>query len=437
MTRFAVPLMLFVRTFVAFADPPTLPSQLTLSQALGIALQNSPNIRTAMAQLDQASGRYAQSKSALLPQMYVHARQDYLTVNLAGIGILLPDETGKLGPFASMNARVFLSQQLLNLADVRAWQGARSREESSRLLVENAHELVALRVVAAYLEALKAKASRDTLEAQRKLADGLYRLTRDRVNQGISAELDANRAMQQVNSLLQQRQEAEQSYVEAKLSLANLLGARVTADFDVSDEAAYGTGTPPDRDSTIKAALASRADYRSAEASVKAAELQIRSAKAKRLPIIGVSVDDGQSGNTPVHNVNTYRVGGAIDFPIFTGGRIRGEIREAVGALREAQAALEASRSQIEADVQAAISGVQWALMELETSAGNVKLSRQEVDFTRARFAQGISDNTEVVNAQDRLEQADDGHIRAQYNLGLARANLARATGAAEKTYRK
>jgi outer membrane protein TolC len=87
--------------------------------------------------------------------------------------------------------------------------------------------------------------------------------------------------------------------------------------------------------------------------------------------------------------------------------------------------------------VLAAISGVEWALKELETSAGNVKLSRQEVELSRSRFTQGIADNTEVVNAQERLSQADDARIRAQYTLGLARANLARAIGAAEKTYRK
>jgi outer membrane protein TolC len=59
------------------------------------------------------------------------------------------------------------------------------------------------------------------------------------------------------------------------------------------------------------------------------------------------------------------------------------------------------------------------------------------VDFTRQRFSQGISDNTEVVNAQERLARADDAQIRARYRLGLSRANLARAVGAAEKTYRK
>jgi outer membrane protein TolC len=144
---------------------------------------------------------------------------------------------------------------VFNLSNIRAWQSSRSRQESSRLLLDNARELVALRVVATYLDALRAKASRDRLLAQTNLADDLYKLTRSRVNQGVAAELDANRAMQQTNSLLQQRQEAEQSYVDAKLNLANLLQARVTADFDVADDAAYGSGTPPERDSSISTAL--------------------------------------------------------------------------------------------------------------------------------------------------------------------------------------
>jgi outer membrane protein TolC len=91
----------------------------------------------------------------------------------------------------------------------------------------------------------------------------------------------------------------------------------------------------------------------------------------------------------------------------------------------------------VEADVRTAISGVEWALKQLDTSAQNVGLSRQEVDLTRVRFVQGIADNTEVVNAQDRLSRADDARIRAQYTLGVARANLARAVGGAERTYRK
>ncbi len=436
MKRYFV-LLLSAGTLAVAADQPTLPSELTLSQALDIALQNSTNIRTAMAQLDQATGQKDQSRSPLLPQVNVGARQGYMTVNLQGIGIQVPGLTGLIGPFASMDARVFLTQQILNISEWRSWKSARSHQDSSRLLVDNARELVALRVVATYLDALRAKATRNTLLEQTKLAQDLYKITRDRVSQGIAAELDANRATQQVNTLEQQRQEAEQTYVEAKLSLANILQARPTAEFEVSDNAAYGAGTAPDRDSALKSALASRPDYRSAEANVQAAELRLRSISASRLPTIQMKFDDGQSGTTPAHNVNTYRLQGSVDFPVFTGGRIRGETEEAEGALREARTALDENRSKIETDVLAAISDVEWALKEVETSAGNVMLSRQEVELTRARFTQGITDNTEVVNAQERLERADDANIRAQHRLGLARANLARATGVAEKTYRK
>jgi outer membrane protein TolC len=419
-----------------------IPAQLTLSEALNIALTNSAVLREARAQLDQTSGRYLQSRSALLPQLGVFARQGIQTISLQGFGIDVPglppsSQQGKVGPFGSMDTRLLLSQDLFNLASIRAWQSYRSRRESSRLLVDDGREIVALNVVSAYLEALRSKATRDTLAGQQKLAEELYKITRERVNQGTSSELDANRAMQKVNTLEQQWQQASQSYIAAKLNLANILQARITSDFEVADSAAYGNGTFPDRGAAIATALATRADYHSAESQVRAAELQVKSAKASRVPTLGLRVGDGQSGNSPVNNINVYRVQGQIEVPIYTGGRIKGEIEEAEGALREAQALLDKNRSQIETDVLTAISGVEWALKEVETSTRNVKLSRQEVEFTRSRFAQGISDNTEVVNAQDRLTQADEAEIQARYLLGLARANLARATGAAEKTYRK
>ncbi|HEY7337896.1 MAG TPA: TolC family protein [Bryobacteraceae bacterium] len=419
------------------AGSPDIPAVLTLPQALEIALANSTNIQTAITQLEQATGQYQQYRSPLLPQLDLHARQSLLTVNLIGAGVPVLGETGRIGPFGSMDSRIFLTQEVFNLADRRAWKSAKARQDSSRFLVQNARELVALNVVATYLEALRSKATRDSLAAQGTLADDLYKLTRDRVTQGVAAELEANRAMQQVNALLQQRQEAEQSYIMAKFTLANILHARVTSNYEVADPAAYGAGGPPDHAATIQAALASRADYHSLQANVKAAELQLKSARAEKLPTLSLGASDGQSGNSPVHNVNVYSVSGFVDFPIFNGGRIRGEAEEAEGALSEARTALEQSRSQIETDVLASISGVEWALKEVETSEKNVKLSQQEVELARQRFTQGIADNTEVVNAQDRLERAADARIRAEFTLGLARADLARASGGAEKTYRR
>jgi outer membrane protein len=432
--------LLLATTFVVAQDRPELPSELTLSQALRMALSNSTLLRTSQARLDQAVGQTEQSRAQLLPQLGLVARQSYYTASLVGLGLDIRTLPSKIGPAGAMDARVALTENLLDIAKLRTWQSSRSREGSSSFLVNNTRELVTLMVVTTYLDALRAKTSRDSLLKQTQLAQELYRVTKDRVNQGVSAELDANREMQQVNTLVQQRQEFEQSYVAAKLELASILQAHISADFEVSDPAAYGDTlnlATSDRNAAIQAALTSRADYLSAEANVHAAQLSVESAKATRLPTLRVLLDDGQSGSTPVHNINTYRFVGQAEIPIFTSGAIRGATKETEGALREAKSALDETRSSVEKDVLTALSAVEWALREVETSTGNTTLSQQEVELTRARFLQGISDNTELVNAQTRLSQAEDAHIRARYTLGLARAELARATGVAEASYPK
>src|SRR5579864_107814 len=106
------PATVFMLT-VALADAAAgadLPAQLTLSQALNIALSNSTTIREAISQLDQASGRYQQSRSALLPQVGIAIRQSFETENLIGMGIDIPSARGLIGPFGSMDARILLSQ---------------------------------------------------------------------------------------------------------------------------------------------------------------------------------------------------------------------------------------------------------------------------------------------------------------------------------------
>src|SRR5215471_3360728 len=246
----------------------TLPKELSLSQALEIALSNNTNIREAQAQFDQVAGQKEKSKSVLLPTLTFDAHQALMTVNLQGIGINAPGAHGVQGPFGSMDARLNFSMDLLNIANRQSWKSYGSRLDSSRFQIANAREAVTLNVVGAYLQALRIKATRDTLSEQTRLANDLFKLTSDRAAQGVSSQLDANRAKQQVNSLEQQRLEAEQSYVAAKLELATLLHVNITDDYEVADTAAYGSGQAVDADATVRAALASRSDYRAAEAAV-------------------------------------------------------------------------------------------------------------------------------------------------------------------------
>src|SRR5262249_48651150 len=114
MQRLLLLLILILTPIFADAqNKSTLPANLTLRQALDIALTNSTALREAKANLEQTSGQYEQARSALLPQLFIAARQAYLTENLEGIGIFLPGFPRVLGPFGSMDAQVVFSQDLL------------------------------------------------------------------------------------------------------------------------------------------------------------------------------------------------------------------------------------------------------------------------------------------------------------------------------------
>jgi outer membrane protein TolC len=118
-------------------DPQNLPNPLTLSEAVSIALANNTIIRTWQSQLDQASARYEQSRGVLLPQVGIIANHAYLTMNLRDLGIeVLNVSEEKQGPFGSLNARVILTQELLNIANLQAWKSSCARQDSAHRQVK-------------------------------------------------------------------------------------------------------------------------------------------------------------------------------------------------------------------------------------------------------------------------------------------------------------
>ena len=134
----------------------------------------------------------------------------------------------------------YRARLLFKRLDPDVWKGTQHNPvkllhtiESSRLLAEDAREIVALNVVSAYLEALRSKATRDTLAEQKNLADDLYKITRQRADQGAAAELDANRAMQKVNTLRKEAQEKAMGVLNAnqKREWQEMIGEEFKMDF--------------------------------------------------------------------------------------------------------------------------------------------------------------------------------------------------------------
>ena len=94
---------------------------------------------------------------------------------------------------------------------------------------------------------------------------------------------------------------------------------------------------------------------------------------------------------------------------------------------------MENIRGQIDADVRTAFLNLQSSAQQVEVAKSNIDLAQQTLDQSRDRFAAGVTDTVEVVQAQEQVASANDNYISGLYNYNYAKISLARALGLAEE----
>jgi outer membrane protein TolC len=140
---------------------------------------------------------------------------------------------------------------------------------------------------------------------------------------------------------------------------------------------------------------------------------------------------------TPSSVIPAYNLGFALEFPLFTGGRIGAETARADLEIRRVEQQTADTRSQIALEVKTAAAQLEAARSEVDVANQGVKLAAEEVTQARDRFEAGVANNIEVISAQDALARANDNQIIALYRYNQARADLARATGQVQSIYAK
>ena len=85
-------------------------------------------------------------------------------------------------------------------------------------------------------------------------------------------------------------------------------------------------------------------------------------------------------------------------------------------------------------DVRTALLDVQSASEQLQVARDAQNLARQQLDQAQDRFSAGVTNNLEVVQAQESLALAEENIISSLYTFNVARVLLARAMGVAEQS---
>jgi outer membrane protein len=408
---------------------------LTLRESVQLALKQNPQ-RIIAQILVQESERNSQiARSALLPQAKVAAAGSINQYNVQSIE-RAPAREG-LGPFQVIEAGPTFSQTLLDFQKIRAYQIGREGTHQARADEQTTREIVVNAVVDQYLLILRALATRDAASSRVALAQRLYEQAGELQKTGIGLNIDTVRANVELQNERQNLIDAETLTHTTKYGLAALLDLPRDQDLEVADHLDFYDLPALDRQLLLNQALVARPEIRSLNSQQRIARLTTDAAGEQRLPTLDFSGFWFYQGSRFNNGIPAYTYALSLEFPLFTGGRIRAE--EARAKLEEQHVA--EIRRQLEAqivdEVKSALDQLTAARNSVDVANLGLQLAQEEVAQAQRRFAAGVTTNVEVITAQDALARASDNQIGALYQFNLSRASLARATGEIETMYTK
>jgi outer membrane protein TolC len=398
------------------------------------ALEHNLGVLMAEEAEGHAGGARWIALSDLLPNINGKISESRQVNNLEAFG--LPISTFGLpplvGPFNIFDARVYLTQSLVDLHALNETRAEGHNVEAAKFSYKSARDLVVLVAANAYLQTLAADARASSARAQLQTSQALFTQAQDLKQNGIIAGIDVLRSQVRLNADQQRATASQNEFEKAKLQLARVIGLPVGQAFMLSDQ----LPNVPVPDLTVEQALAQaykeRPDYVAAQERVKAAEATRAAAFSELLPSVRLTADYGVIGLTPAGALKTYTVAGALNIPIFQGGRTQGRVAQADADLRDRRAEAEDLRAQIYYDVRTSFLDLQATGEELQVAARSRDLANEELTQARDRFASGVADNIELVQAQQSVTEAEEQYIDALLGFDVSKAVLARSLGDAE-----
>jgi len=369
---------------------------------------------------------------SMLPDVTARISESAQQVNLAASGLRFPGVPEIIGPFSNFDARAFLSAS----AGLTQCESIRSSVESlkaAQFSYRNALELVVFSVSNAYLQVLTAGANVVNAQAQVQTAQATLDQARQMHQAGVSAKIDELRAAVDLQARQQDLIVARNNLDKSRIALARTIGLPLEQKYELGDALQFIPAPPMTQDEALHRAYQGRFDYRQAQAQVRAAELSERAAHFERLPTLSFSGNYGDLGISPGSSHGTFVAAGGIEVPVFQEGRIRGDVYQAQANLKQSKDQLADLEGRINAEIRTAFLDINATSQQVQLADSTVKLAEEELAEARERFAAGVTDNLEVVQAQGSLVNSQNQYVSSLYVHNLAKLTLARVVGEARQ----
>ncbi len=402
---------------------------LGLLQAFEAARDNDPVFRGARA--DQLAGLEfaALGRARVLPTISAVVSNNRNTATVTSSNGAVDNR----GAYTSNSASLQLRQPLY---DREAWasrEQGKARTAASDAAFRAREQDLIVRVFDAYAKALLAQEEVTHLRAQLLALDEQARSNEQRLVRGEGTRTDVLETTSRQALLRAQLIEMQAAEENARHALQAMVGQPVQRLARLNPVSVAALPQPEPLETWRQRALDANGDIDSLRQSVEVARQEVRRVQSGHLPRLDLLLSTGRSESdttsTFQQTSRTRTVGVQLNLPIYAGGAVSAQVRQAAAQLVKAEADLDAKSAELQVELHRQHSLLRNSGDRIQALQSAVDASQVLIDATRKSVVGGERTNVDVLDARERLSKAQRDVMEARYQQLLAGLRLRALAG--------
>jgi outer membrane protein TolC len=403
---------------------------ITLAQALELARRNNRDLQVSLLELERNRAALREAQAALLPTLGVSTD---LTRSQSASSQLQDEVNGRNGllsnqdqPSTSLSGQAQLSYNIYTSGRVQASiKAAEEQVRFNELAVETQSETIRLNVATDYYNLQQAdeqvriaQSAVQNSEASLRDAEALERA-------GVGTRFDVLRSQVNLANAQQNLTNARSDQSISRRQLAARISLPQGINISAADPVQLAGLWNPTLEQSIVLAYQNRPELQQFLAQRNSSEQQRRQALAELGPQVSLvaSYDLLDQFDDNVSVTDGYSFGVRATLNLFDGGAARARAAQQQANIAIAETQFAEQRNQIRFQVEQAYSTQQSSLENVQTANTALEQAREALRLARLRFQAGVGTQTDVINSENDLTQAEGNRVTAilDYNRALAR----------------
>ncbi len=237
--------------------------------------------------------------------------------------------------------------------------------------------------------------------------------------EGMIAPIDLNRIKSQLSNLEHNLIRAENGYDLAVYNLNSIMGIDLDTILQLQNDLSYEPCAI-----TLDEALETAIQYRPENKNIAQQRIMMEGmvdiAKSNKNPQVVMNLESGLSG---------WQVAVMGEVPIFDGGVNDAKIKQAEINLSRVDQSEKQVEQLIEFEVRSAYLNMKEAEKLIKVTEQGIENSMESFRIAQVKYNEGIATNTEVIDAQSALIEAETNRLNALYDYNTSYAALIKAMG--------